>query len=201
MRLKYYLKGLGIGLIMASLLMGLATKKPVTMTDEEIKIRAKELGMVEQKTLADKRQEYVSQITERPEATMPPVTTAAPPEESKTIETVEPVQQEPMVTEEANVGAEEQDETVPDVSENPEELASTDKTMIEQENIIFEIQKGESSDSVCNRLEAQGLVEDAVSYNNYLCNNGYDRKLNIGTYELSIGMTEEEIAKIITRTR
>ena len=35
----------------------------------------------------------------------------------------------------------------------------------------------------------------------YLCNNGYDRKLNIGTYELSIGMTEEEIAKIITRTR
>lgn len=201
MRLKYYLKGLGIGLIMASLLMGLATKKPVTMTDEEIKIRAKELGMVEQKTLADKRQEYVSQTTERPEATMPPVTTAAPPEESKPIETVEPVQQEPMVTEEANVGAEEQDETVPDVSENLEELASTDKTMIEQENIIFEIQKGESSDSVCNKLEDQGLVEDAVSYNNYLCNNGYDRKLNIGTYELSIGMTEEEIAKIITRTR
>ena len=53
MRLKYYLKGLGIGMIIAALLMGIAGREPSAMTDEEIKIRAKELGMVEQKTLAD----------------------------------------------------------------------------------------------------------------------------------------------------
>lgn len=200
MRLKYYLKGLGIGLIMASLLMGLATKEPITMTDEEIKIRAKELGMVEQKTLADKRQEYVSQTTESPAGNKSPVTTVAP-EDSKPIEMIETVQQEPKVTEEPGMETEDTKKTESVVTTVPEEVVITDNPVVEQESITFEIQKGESSDSICNRLEAQGLVRDAVSYNNYLINNGYDRKLNIGTYKLSIGMTEEEIAKIITRTK
>ena len=34
MRIKYYLKGLGIGMIVATLLMGIATKDFSAMTDE-----------------------------------------------------------------------------------------------------------------------------------------------------------------------
>lgn len=179
MRLKYYLKGLGIGMIVAALLMGIATREPVTMTDEEIKIRAKELGMVEQKTLAD-----TIKSTEAPKETQePPKVTEAPTE--KPVVTEEPIITEaPIATEEPT--AEPVNTEVPDIT---------------TETIIFEIQKGESSDSISKNLEEMGLVESATSYNQYLCNNGYDRKLNIGTYELKVGMTEEEIAKIITRTR
>ena len=48
MKLKYYLRGLGIGIAVTALVMGLALAKTTkeSMTDEEIKERAAKLGMV-----------------------------------------------------------------------------------------------------------------------------------------------------------
>jgi len=60
MKLKYYLRGLGIGMVVTALLMGFTTKGK-EMSDEEIKARAMELGMVEQRTLADIR-DSVSEV-------------------------------------------------------------------------------------------------------------------------------------------
>ncbi len=62
MKLKYYLRGLGIGIIVTALLMGFATKGGKELSDEEIKARAIELGMVEQRTLADIRDNAESGI-------------------------------------------------------------------------------------------------------------------------------------------
>ena len=53
MNLKYYLRGLGIGIIVTALLMGFASRDQNQLTDEEIKERAVALGMVEQKVLSD----------------------------------------------------------------------------------------------------------------------------------------------------
>ncbi|MGN1314262.1 MAG: hypothetical protein ACI4VG_04510, partial [Lachnospiraceae bacterium] len=52
MSLKHYLRGLGIGIFVTAVFFGL-TKKAETMTDAEIKIRASQLGMVEETVLAD----------------------------------------------------------------------------------------------------------------------------------------------------
>ena len=52
MSLKHYLRGLGIGILVTAVFFGL-TKKAETMTDAEIKIRASQLGMVEETVLAD----------------------------------------------------------------------------------------------------------------------------------------------------
>lgn len=47
-RLKYYLRGLGIGIIVTAVIMGVsAGKKPAELTDAQIVARAKELGMVD----------------------------------------------------------------------------------------------------------------------------------------------------------
>lgn len=49
MNLKYYLKGLGLGIIVTALILGIHYKNSgSTMTDAEIKARAAELGMVEE---------------------------------------------------------------------------------------------------------------------------------------------------------
>ncbi len=196
MRLKYYLKGLGIGMIIAALLMGIATREPATLTDEEIKIRAKELGMVEQKTLAD-----TIKPTEMPEE-IKPQETPTPQEEMEPVITKEPVNVEPedeeVPPEETEIPIEEEPIVTEEPTAQPEK---TEPPIVSEAPIVFEILKGESSDSISKRLEEQGFVENGSSFNNYLCNNGYDRKLNIGTYKLEVGMSEEEIAKIITRTR
>lgn len=52
MKLKYYLRGLGIGIVVTAIIMSI-TNKPEEMTDAQIKMRALELGMVEESVLAD----------------------------------------------------------------------------------------------------------------------------------------------------
>ena len=47
MERKYYLRGLGLGIIITAIIMGFAGKGKPAMTDEEIMQRAKELGMIE----------------------------------------------------------------------------------------------------------------------------------------------------------
>lgn len=172
MKLKYYLKGLGIGMIIAALLMGIATGKTPGLTDEEIIIRAKELGMVEQKTLAD-----TIVPTMRPAETML-TATPEPNEDSIPSETDAPIEQVST--------------TEPTITEAP---------IVSNEVIEFEIFKGESSNSVTKRLEELGLIKNREDYNNYLCNNGYDRKIHFGTYQLKSGMSVEEITKIITKSQ
>ncbi len=53
MERKYYLRGLGIGIVMTAIIMGIALSGNHKMTDEEIIARAKELGMVEDTYLSD----------------------------------------------------------------------------------------------------------------------------------------------------
>ena len=46
-KLRYQLRGLGIGMVLAALLMGVAAGDGISMSDAEIRARALELGMVE----------------------------------------------------------------------------------------------------------------------------------------------------------
>ena len=59
MKLKYYLRGLGIGVFVSVIVMTVAFGNRKPMTDEEIKARAKELGMIENSVLADMNKEDV----------------------------------------------------------------------------------------------------------------------------------------------
>ena len=53
MKLKYYLRGLGIGILTTTVILSLAGIGRKNMTDEEVVKRAKELGMVESTLLSD----------------------------------------------------------------------------------------------------------------------------------------------------
>ena len=52
MKLRYYLRGLGIGIIVTAIIMSF-TRQPEKLSDAQIKMRAFELGMVEESVLAD----------------------------------------------------------------------------------------------------------------------------------------------------
>ena len=64
--------------------------------------------------------------------------------------------------------------------------------------IPFSIIRGDSSDSVSRRLEEAGLIDNAVAYDRYLCQNGYDKRIQTGNYDIPVNATGEEIAVIIT---
>ncbi len=97
--------------------------------------------------------------------------------------------------ESAQVKAEE-DETEKPSSAGTEESggASTPSSGTKSVTIVG----GDSSYTIAKKLEAAGVVSSASSYDTYLCEHGYDKKLRAGTFQIPAGATEEQIAKIVT---
>lgn len=167
MKRRYYMRGIGISMIVTAILMGVATGGKDSLSDEEIKKRALQLGMVEEKNtvLSDLKNQESS---------------------SPTIVYDEDEQQE--------------SENVPESTE-PGESEEVPEGTEPAETVTITVVKGDSSVSVSRDLEEAGLVESAKDFDRYLCNNGYDKRISVGTYEIPIGTSEEKIAKIITRSR
>lgn len=189
MKLKYYLRGLGIGMAVTALILGISFsgrqgQEAQTLTDEQIRERASELGMVDSSelTLA------ALQNSAQPQTTMEPEVT----EESETMTEPEATA-EPETATEPKAPAEPEMTTKPEATKEPELI-----TAPEQSQTTITIKKGSDSGSVSRVLYEAGLVENAKAFDNYLCNNGYSRSINPGIYEIAPGTSEEEIAKIIT---
>ena len=179
MKLKYYLRGLGIGILVTAVIMGVTQgSRKETLSDREIRERAAALGMVEPgNSLADLEAAETPAATEIPEAAETPVATETP-EAAET----------PAATE------------APAATETPEVTARPTQKPAEEEegsSYTFEIQAGDSSYQVAYRLQQAGLVADARDFDNYLCSKGYDRKLKTGSYEIPETATEEEISEIL----
>lgn len=194
MKLKIYLRGLGIGIVVTTLIMAISFSGKKEMSDEEVMARARELGMVEKeedKGLYAAVEETLA--VETTQETIPETETQAETEsESETQTETETELQSEVET---------QIETQPE--ENKEETVSTQdmEEVVAGQVVSITIVSGDDSAVVSRKLEEAGLVVSASSYDKYLCDNGYARKLSTGTYEIAIGSSEETIAKIITKTK
>lgn len=183
MKLKYYLRGLGIGIIVTAILMGSAAKDKEELTDAEIKARAAELGMVEQKVLSDIEGTTAPKNTEAPSLTMEPEnTTSLKPTPEPTAEPTEHPMPEPTA------------EPTAEPTEQPQ-----DTTQTNAETMTVIIRSGETSWSISQTLFDLGMVESASDFDRYLYQNGYDKTIRIGTFEIPKGATYSEIAQIIAR--
>lgn len=197
MKLKYYLRGLGIGIIVTAVIMGASSgSRKETLSDREIRERAAELGMVEQSgSLAEMAQEENVEIPEETEETEVP--TEVPSESPETSE-------EPTATQTPEaVATEEPEETqTPETTaaEEPEETpkaAATKEPVEAADTVTIEIKSGDGSYTVCQKLEQKGLITSASDFDTYLYSNGYDRKLRAGSHEIPADAKPEEIAKIL----
>ena len=201
MKLKYYLRGLGIGMAVTALILGISFsdrqgQEAQTLTDEQIRERASELGMVDSSelTLAALQNSAQPQITMEPEVTEESETMTEPEATAEPETATEPkAPAEPEMTTKPEATAEPEMTTKPEATKEPELI-----TAPEQSQTTITIKKGSDSGSVSRVLYEAGLVENAKAFDNYLCNNGYSRSINPGIYEIAPGTSEEEIAKIIT---
>lgn len=203
MKLKYYMRGLGIGMVVTAFILSVVLDKDTkTMSDDEVRARAKALGMVESTVL--------SQMTEqiKPDKTG---TEETKPDDTQVQESTEPAESIPEEAEssENQTPETETSETETVESEVPEQDPPIqDPPTREPEDqeqsgtkVTIVINPGESSESVSRSLEAAGLVESAKQFDKYLCDNGYDYIISVGKYEIPEGASREEIAKIITRRK
>ncbi|MGN0156432.1 MAG: hypothetical protein ACI39N_04235 [Lachnospiraceae bacterium] len=181
MKLRYYLRGLGIGILVTAALFLSMKDSAKPMTDAQVIARAKELGMIENPVLSDLETETESDEQEET------ITESSVPQETV-----------PETTEtEAESTAEESTEA------ESTEAESTAEETIEpsqaESTVIIVVNKGDGSDTVSRKLYEAGLVEDAKTFDRYLMQNGYDRKIAAGSHEIPVNASDKEIAEILCR--
>lgn len=199
MKLKTYLRGLGIGIIVTTIVMGITLGGgKEKLSDAEIIARAKELGMVES---------TVAQPDENDEKE-PEKSADKPEPESKTGQEDMP---EVKDNDKEGQSRRETDEPESVKESEPEvpDMAAAENNAPSHENVIVvagevvnvSIVNGDDSATVSRRLEELNLIISASQFDQFLCDNGYAKKLSPGNYEIAIGSSEETIAKIITKSR
>ena len=194
MKLRYYMRGLGIGMLITALILILSGRTSGQLSDEQIKARVAELGMVMEDKSVLKESEAspgtaLEETEEKPEEVEP--------------EEVEPEEVEPEEVESEEVEPEEvEPEEVKPKEVEPEETEAekvTPEETVPAETVTITVRSGASSVSVAKQIEDAGLVSSAGDFDRYLCQNGYDKKICVGTYAIPVGATEEEIARAITK--
>ena len=196
MNLKYYLRGLGVGIVVTSLILGIGLgSRKETLSNEEIKERARALGMVEEPvTVAEAAAQQEAEATDDPQ-----LKDDADPELKD--DTADKADAEPEVSSETTPGAEPTASAAPEASALPEASAVPEagsETAAETKEIVdITINPGEGSYTISSKLEQSGLIDDAAEYDAYLCDNGYDTKLRAGVHKIPMGSTREEIAKLL----
>ena len=184
MKLKYYLRGLGIGIIVTTLvLMVSLSGSKEKLSDEEIIERAEALGMV----MADTEETKEEGETES--------------SETKSTETDTKIEN---TTENAQVSAEqnsEPEQSTEGMGAVPPETEPVSQEVAEQptavSEISFTVSAGESSDTVAFNLYKAGLVDDATAFNRYMVKNGYDSRLRTGTFQIKTGSSYDDVLKIL----
>lgn len=224
MERKYYLRGLGLGIIITAIIMGFAGKGKPAMTDEEIMQRAKELGMIENTMLAEPVQETAPADTakasdEKTVNTETESDTAKTADTDAKTDTAKPSDAETKLDTAKASDIEAKTDTVKasdsetksDTAKPTDAEAKADTTELSDTETNTDTTKpsatgaqsitivnGDSSVSVAAKLEQAGLISSASSYDSYLCSNGYDKKIRPGDYSIPADAGDEEIARIIT---
>lgn len=218
MNLKYYLRGLGIGIIVTALIMGIVTGgKGRSLSDEEIIKRAEQLGMtMEGEVLSEAMpeveeeeapmQEDASAQAELQDNAMEngekdPQDAEAEPQEEEAEEGTEQQTEESIPDEEAeeSLPEESQQDGTEGADTAPEGEALQEADDQAEKEIPISISGGEGSMSVCRKLQEAGLVASASEFDTFLCQNGYDKKLKAGDFEIPEQADQEQIARILCR--
>ena len=183
MKLKYYLRGLGIGILVATVILIISfSGHKADLSDEEIIARAQALGMV---MTEQKKTDVIPKGTEN-------LDTEGTEKIPKAVEPVATEQTEGA----SQVATQAQTETSTKVSA-PEQTQPASETG-DTSQLAITIEPGDSSNTVADKLFVAALVDDAAAFNKYLVDNKYDSSIQPGTFTIPKGTTYEEISKLLT---
>ncbi|HKL79832.1 MAG TPA: hypothetical protein VJ888_05280 [Mobilitalea sp.] len=196
MKLKYYMRGLGIGIILTTLILTLSNKK---LSDQDIIDKATNLGMemMDEKDSiikeTDSKDTPSDELTQTPEVTQAPEVTQVP-EATQAPE----VTQVPEATQTPEATQAPEPTKTPEPTQTPEPTKSPDNDEGTVDSITFTINKGMSSGMVADMLMTKGLIQDAQDFNDFIVKQGKASVIRIGQYTLPVGATYKQIIEMIT---
>ena len=213
--MRRFLQGLGFGILLAALVMGISYRNNGAVAGEDVVEKARELGMVfpagteepddgltaddldssgdstdgsgEEVASADSTSEgdeqgaglggdNTSDTTDKKEDSS---------EDSSQATDAPKATKKPSKTKEPS--------STPSSTQDPSTLKTGQK-------VTFTVESGLLASSVAREMKKAGIIADDTAFNHYLIEQGLGKKVIAGTYDLTVGASYAELARIITRS-
>lgn len=215
MKLKYYLRGLAVGILVTTIILAISfsqTKKE--LSDQEVINRAKQLGMVmaDSGKIEDYREDTQTETGQSEQGET---------EENVTGDTQNSAEDNEGVTGDNGTVTGDNGTVTGDNGTVPGDIGTvtgdneggigdneggtgdngtgTEDAGSDTEGkmVTFVISKGQFGRQISESLKKEGLVDDAEAFMKYLGETGKSEEILPGTYEIPMGSTYEEIVKIL----
>lgn len=214
MRLKYFLRGVGIGILVTTIILTATHASERRMSDSEVIDRAIELGMSfsashsgqqsgteeastdESSTGQETSGDDVTDDLQHDGETETEMGSQSPSEtvsESTSDGEASPGKESEAVIGMTTQAITETTETTTELTTENNNAGSAAGVMNNEVTCTINITKGMSSRTVCDMLKQNGIIEDAADFDRYLIKTGYDDKIRVGEVEVNSGMTYEEL--------
>lgn len=209
MKLKYYLRGLGIGIVVTALLMGYSNKNRAAEPKAEVATEETAGDLLADRNGEATTEEVIEQSTVE-NVTVETDSAETSEEETSQEETASELesstQEAETITETESVTETEtesvQTEETTDKKEQTQSSMEADAgNALLQTTIEINIVRGDDSGTVARKLQNAGMVENATEYDAYLMQHGYDKKIRVGKVEIPVDATWQEIAEYISGKR
>ena len=206
MNVKSYLKGIGVGMIVASLILIIAGNMN-KVSDEDVIARAKELGYVQStsvsqpevvdNTSSNTEQKKIedSDKVESTENNDANTDNAKADDKATDVNTNNENAEDKAYDANADSSTTETANTINDTTVSDDSDKTADNNATSSETVKVEIKSGMSSESAALAVKNAGLVESDTEFNKYLCSEGYDKRLRVGSFEIPKDADFETIAK------
>lgn len=204
MNLKYYLRGIGVGILFTAVVMSVAFRilPGKELSDAQIKERASKLGMVD----ADST-DPLKDLLSTPTATEAPSETPAVTETPAATETPAPTETPEATKTPSSEGTQSPSDTSKEAEGTKDtadknsntQPSSGENTTDEKEAIEITITKGMTSEKVSKLLKEKGIIEDSDAFNQYLVINNYTRSIRVGKYQFKTYAPYKDITDMIIR--
>lgn len=222
MRLKYYLRGVGIGIVVTTIIFMISISlhrnetQPLIEAEDKKSTTVSEAEKDTQKAITEgteiKETETAKSDMDKADADSKNAA-ASDSDKSNTVKT-DADKSDTAKTDADKTNASRPDGAKTNTDKTDSNKPDSDKTNTakpnqnssdaekpqsgQTEKVRFEIRGGEFSDTVCQKLKEAGLVDDAAAFNTYLIQKDYDNAILPGVYDIPKDSTYEEIAALLT---
>lgn len=195
MKLKYYLRGLGIGIIVTTIVLTISNATGgKSMSDEDVIKRAEALGMVMEEDASGSRLKDQMQDTQEEtaatEADTQEDTTAAEADTQDAGQNTDDTQATDESMDGQNTDGQEADAQTQE--ETPVQNQEADA-----QSYMLVVNAGAVCRQICDELQDNGVIDNSEELRKYLGDNGYAKQISPGNYEIPYGASFEEIAQIL----
>ncbi len=195
MRLKYYIRGIGIGIIFTTLIFvislhfGSGNIKNNDISDEEIIKRATELGMT--MDIPEEQKEELAENLEK--------NNSEEPQNKEEIQSTEPISDNPNTSNDYATSDHVVENSNPDADtktsdEAAESVETSDDTVT---YVPFTVKGGDSSEVVSSNLYKAGLVDSVDSFNKYMNKLGVDNRIQSGTFYVKQDSSYDDLIALL----